>query len=480
MNRKNTPRIVLTFLLALAMAVPFLTMSRNASAMSTNNFFGAIYTSTNDGTTVNQNLYDSKSDVYLNGGPQNENGNGIPNGTYYFQVTDPSGATLLSTDLATCRQLTVSGGVVAGAAGPCPHLNGTFNPNNGSMPVQLIPFNTTPNNGGEYKVWLIRQTSTTTIAQDGIHINFKSADSKTDNFKVEPEECQDCPPPPPQANLSGLKFYDADADGQLDPNEVGIPDVRIDVYVNDSFFVTVTTDPAGAWTVTVPSGSTYTVREQLPNVVCPTNPAQTYWVQTAPAADGDGDRSYNGTANQDVNGLNFGNICFHPASGGFTLGFWSNKNGQAIMKAGDNFASALAFLNALPLKDFNGTNKEFDPNNYSQFRTWLLNGNAVNMAYMLSVQLSATSLDVRYGFLSDSQLVDASSLGLGIISIGSIRTAAIAELNGCGDPCLTFSGNPLRDDQELLKTALDRINNNLLPFASADACTVCYPEVVQP
>jgi hypothetical protein len=158
-----------------------------------------------------------------------------------------------------------------------------------------------------------------------------------------------------------------------------------------------------------------------------------------------------------------------------TLGFWSNKNGQAIMKANDNFASALAFLNALPLKDYNGTNKDFDPNNYTQFRTWLLNGNAANMAYMLSVQLSATSLDMRYNFLSDGQLVDATSLGLGIVSIGTLRAAAIAELNGCGNPCLTFAGNPLRADQEIVKDALDAINNNRLPFASSSPCGVCYP-----
>src|SRR6478672_8298380 len=59
---------------------------------------GAIYTSLNDGTAVNANLFPSIDAVYLNGGPQNANGNGLPNGNYYYQVTDPSGHTLLSTD----------------------------------------------------------------------------------------------------------------------------------------------------------------------------------------------------------------------------------------------------------------------------------------------------------------------------------------------------------------------------------------------
>ena len=103
-----------------------------------------------------------------------------------------------------------------------------------------------------------------------------------------------------------------------------------------------------------------------------------------------------------------------------------------------------------------------------------MDGKAVNMAYMLSVQLSATSLDVRYGSLSDSTIVDARSLGLGFPSIGSIRSAANTELNA-PDGNLTFTGNPLRDDQEILKNALDAINNNRLPFASGTACGVCYP-----
>src|SRR5262245_57768153 len=62
-------------------SVVSLTLDRiNAAPAS---FFGAIYTSLGDGTTVNQNLYAQKSDVYLNGGPQNENSQGLPDGTYY-------------------------------------------------------------------------------------------------------------------------------------------------------------------------------------------------------------------------------------------------------------------------------------------------------------------------------------------------------------------------------------------------------------
>ncbi len=60
---------------------------------------GAIFTTLADGSEVNFNQFPSKEAVYLDGGP----GPGAPqlpagldDGTYVFQVTDPSGKTLLS------------------------------------------------------------------------------------------------------------------------------------------------------------------------------------------------------------------------------------------------------------------------------------------------------------------------------------------------------------------------------------------------
>src|SRR6476469_2604 len=71
---------------------------------------GAIFTTVADGTEVNFNIYPSKDAVYLDGGP----GPGAPQGaagladdTYVFQVTEPSGKTLLSQDAAKCRQFKV-------------------------------------------------------------------------------------------------------------------------------------------------------------------------------------------------------------------------------------------------------------------------------------------------------------------------------------------------------------------------------------
>ena len=150
---------------------------------------GAVYTTTKDGTDVNQNIFGSLQDVYISGGPQNLNASGLPDGIYYFQVTDPSGKTLLSTDNAVCRQLMVGGGRVLGAAPvPCLHANGTPNPANGAIPVQLAPFSASPNKGNEYKVWIVPVGSATISATDPKVLNFASSNAKTDNFKATAEE----------------------------------------------------------------------------------------------------------------------------------------------------------------------------------------------------------------------------------------------------------------------------------------------------
>lgn len=150
------------------------------------NVHASIFTTNKTGTVVNQNQFNTSTDVYISGGPQNQTHAGLVDGKYFFQVTDPSGKQLLSSDNAICRQLTVAGGVIVGASSPCPHANGTFNPANSMTPVQLAPFATTTNPGLVFKVWLIAQTSSTSISTtDPKVINFSQKDAQTDNFRVQ-------------------------------------------------------------------------------------------------------------------------------------------------------------------------------------------------------------------------------------------------------------------------------------------------------
>lgn len=441
MNRKS---------LALVMTLALLAAPALWAAIS-----GAIYTSTGTGTTVNGNVYEAKSDVYLNGGPQNQNAAGLPDGIYFYQVTNPSGSVLLSEDLAICRQLVVSGGVVSGAyadpaADPaCHHANGTYDPDNGSTPVQLIPFSDTPNAGGEYKVWLISQALGATInTTDGHYIDFTSNMAKTDNFKVRLDS-----ETPPVA-ITGAKFYDANANGTWDGSEVGIAGWMISKTPPTPADITFTSTTGAYSYIVLPFSGSYTLAEVFP--------VENNWLATTATS------HVVNVEGSDIAVPAFGNVCLG-AGGGRTLGFWSNRNGAALFLADD-----LAAMNALNLRSANGSH--FNPGNYSQFRNWILNATATNMAYMLSAQLAAMRLNVLNGVVSGSALVYAPGVpganSAGFISINALMSAADSSLGLYG---LTLSGHAQRSTQEAMKNALDKANNNL-NFVQAEACAFSYPQ----
>ncbi len=285
---------------------------------------GAIFTSSVNGGAVNQNLYDVKSDVYLNGGPQHTASKGLTNGRYYFQVTTPAGV-LLSTDDAVLRQIQVVGNVVAGAYDPdgigplVPHANGTFNPANGSTPVQLIPFDDTTNNGGEYKVWLIAQTAYTTVS--GAVITFRNSDSKTDNFKVGPQVA-----PTVDVTLTGRKFDDLNGNGDDESgDDPGIVSWPITITLGNGTSVNLSTavDGTYSYTTTVKSSDlplSYTVAEGN----------KSGWTQTFPGSPND----YTGSltfGSPSVEHLDFGNFHNVALSG---IKF-EDVNGNGVRDTGD-------------------------------------------------------------------------------------------------------------------------------------------------
>lgn len=277
--------------------------------------------------------------------------------------------------------------------------------------------------------------------------------------------------------ISGAKYYDVNANGVRDGTEVGIAGFQIALAITYADATTanilVVTDSTGAWSYeTLPVGSSVMVCEIIP-------PAD-HWMQTGPldgATIGDLATASDGCwdaldVDQEITGLNFGNLCLG-AGGGHTLGFWSNKNGQARFDAAD-----LAAMVVLNLRNANGT--AFNPTSYSGFKSWLLKATATNMSYMLSAQLSAMVLNVREGtangFVSGSALVYAPGVGnTGVnnqfITINDLITAANNELGLHG---LVLSGSPFRVYQEALKNALDAGNNNL-NFVQAAPCPVVYP-----
>jgi hypothetical protein len=162
---------------------------------------GAIFTTLSDGSEVNFNQFPSKEAVYLDGGPgpgAPQHAAGLDDGTYVFQVTDPSGKTLLSTDIARNRQFTVTDGVISGVVPPGHQMG--LDLDYGAVTVQLFPYLDTPNPGGVYKVWVTRVDDflagcEALGVQNGLDVvdagykggnchGFVPAHCKTDNFKV--------------------------------------------------------------------------------------------------------------------------------------------------------------------------------------------------------------------------------------------------------------------------------------------------------
>ena len=416
--------------------------------------------------TVNCNLYGDKDFVWINGGPNQTGPSALSDGVYFFTVVEPGGendpndggAQVLSDpaggDAYTNRVFTTSGGDIDAYFGT--HSQSTSLTQ--GLQIRLMPYDDTSNPGGVYILAICRIDLQTTY----------NATTKTYDVATDPVTPDDCKYDAFKAReggtvitefpeVSGLKYYDANLNGQHDAGEVGIANWPIDFQNGVSG--TVSTIANGTFTMAlVPD--VYTFQEQVANAP---------WIQTGNTVDQSLPASaadllnfiYTVTVDQDdITGLNFGNVCVG-AGGGHTLGFWSNQNGKTKMNDGGTLAPELALLAARNLRNANGTN--FDPTTYAQFRTWLLSASATNMAYMLSAQMAAMELNVEGGFVNSSALILApgtnSANALGFATVGAILTEANTELGLHG---LVLSGSAFRTYQTALKNALDNANNNLL------------------
>jgi hypothetical protein len=203
---------------------------------------GAIFTTLANGAQVNANIFSAKCDalgVYLDGGPgmnAPQGAAGLPDGDYFFQVTDPSGKTLLSTDPQRYRRFSVVSGLIASRVTPLAagdHETGV-DVDHGAVTVELCPFLDTPNNGGEYKVWVTPVADfagNPDIVDNGYNPGyfhgFLPAASKTDNFKVKARK---------SVCLTVSKFEDFNGNGRWDSNE---PNLIWPIRVYDSMGIEV-------------------------------------------------------------------------------------------------------------------------------------------------------------------------------------------------------------------------------------------------
>jgi hypothetical protein len=437
---------------------------------------GAIFTTDTGCGGVDLNIYSDKAAVFLDGGPAHPGAASLPDGAYYVQVTDPSGAVLLGSSVT----LPVGSGV---------GFDKPFVVSNNGTTISCFGLSTgvghsgvadgfidTPNAGGEYKVWVSDEST------------FTNNSTKTDNFKVNPSGGGT---PPPPGSIAGVKFYDFNLNGVQDTGEAGINAWEVWLYTFQpttlystevTHTVPPTTGTVGVYSFDGLDPSTvYGVCEVLPS-------ASPVWIPTTL----DSANVLPGTT------VNFGNVCLGAGSG-LTLGFWSNKNGQALITAGQ-----LCLLDSLNL--VNGAGAPFDPvagcsspssaqisTGKTNLKNWLLSAKATNMAYMLSAQLATMELNTTNTtqgtpiqdpsanvYLGASTASDCADAGVTVTLANSNGFASITNLMAAGNTALGVSGGNnttktslLRTCQEDLKTALDNANNNQT-FVQSSACEVNY------
>ncbi len=265
---------------------------------------GAIFTTLEDGSRVNANIYDSKLDVYLDGGPgpnAPQSAAGLPDGNYYFQVTDPSGKYLLSSDPVICREFRVEGGIIVeyvsqdrtytkGSKTISCWIDGKANGrhdlgldiDHGALTIQLMPYDNTPNKGGVYKAWATPTsdfdgdpTRVDNQCGNGCFHGFVPRFSKTDNFKARQ---QGRPFETPEIFVK--KFDDTNGDGVWDAGE---PEVGVTELIGGGGWPVSVSDPNSVesngytpYTYLPGFAGTYTVSEDV----------LAGWAQTAAYLDG--------------------------------------------------------------------------------------------------------------------------------------------------------------------------------------------------
>ena len=275
-------------------------------------------------------------------------------------------------------------------------------------------------------------------------------------------------------NITAKKFYDLNSNG-LDDDNLPVPNWSmslsgIDENNNPVGPISQLTGADGTTVFTGLAKGTYTITEG----------SQAGWIHTTPTSS---ILILTNCINPSI--VLFGNVCLGSGGNdGKGKGFWTNKNGQALLTG-----NSLCALNALCLRNADGSN--FDPISgcpapsagqvnagKTSLKNWLKNAYATNMSYMLSAQLATLKLNVVLGYVNGTSLIYApginSANSAGFAIINDVMAEADAIL--CANPIIS-AGNPLRVRAEAVKDATEGAssNNN---FVELTPCTTEPPAMV--
>jgi hypothetical protein len=319
-------------------------------------------------------------------------------------------------------------------------------------------------------------TITATYSGDG---NFLSSSASTSITVI------------PPASMSGVVFEDFNNDGQVDFGEQGIPGVTITLAGRDNLGQVVNlsqkTDGGGMYAFLNLRPGTYTLTEAQPA-------GYSQGINSVGTAGGSlvATDTFSVGLGQGVNGLNY-NYGERPSAGGAahsgqtaTIGFWNNKNGQALIKAlnggpsstqlGDWLAATLpnmyganagsndlagksnAYIAALFQQDFLQTGQKLD----SQVLATALS------VYVTNATLDPTAVAAQYGFT-----VSGDGVGTATVNVGSNGSAfgvanntaltvmdLLLATNAQTVSGVLYNGNStLRNEAITVYTALNRVGD---------------------
>ena len=296
-----------------------------APAAAAASSIGIVAVVDSSGAPADGNVFPSRDQVYLTGGPLDPSCSigALPDGAWFYQVTDASGDTLLS---GAPRALEVSGGVIVSAEGATSGTDAC-----GSEIVALSPFDRAPHGSGNYRVWLTpaADLQTGSSCGAGCYFGFLPVFSITQTFAVrEDSRCRTthC--------LSVIVFSDENGNGLRDSGEPGLAGVVISATDGHGISATAVSGPDGTWSICGLPETQYTVSETVPAGYSQTAPFATVQISrylASVASDSGGTFSVT-FCNESFENLAFGNAALPGSISGTKF---NDANGNGLPDAGE-------------------------------------------------------------------------------------------------------------------------------------------------